>query len=93
MIWLQFLLLAGVLLTLVLILGKFIKSFKTPIKTFYSLFIILLLFTIGFAMRLANNQNLIDSGYYLTEISYLFVYILFTIALILGQKKYWKIKN
>jgi len=50
-----------------------------------------LIFTIGFSLRLSKNQNIIDMGYFMTDISFLFIEILFTIALILGQMKYWKI--
>ncbi|MBN1792500.1 hypothetical protein JW826_02340 [Candidatus Woesearchaeota archaeon] len=67
-----------------------LTSFKTRKQTFYPLLLALPLFTIGFCMRLTGTQETIDLGYYLTDTSYLYINILFTAALILGQKKYWK---
>ena len=68
-----------------------IMQFKTTKKLFAPIFIILLVFTIGFALRLSEAKQMVDTGYFLTEISDLATNLLFTVALILGQKKYWKI--
>ncbi len=81
-----------VLFVLVILLYKFLSEFKTKKTSFYPLFSILVLFTIGFGLRLSKVEELIDFGFFFTEISLLFTYILFTSCLILGQKRYWKIK-
>lgn len=47
-------------------------------------------FAVGFSLRLTSNKSMIDLGYFLTEISLLFTYILLVIFLFLGQAKYWK---
>ncbi|MBI2583454.1 MAG: hypothetical protein HYW25_02200 [Candidatus Aenigmarchaeota archaeon] len=48
------------------------------------------LFTVGFSMRLSKIQDMIDIGYFLTDMSFLFVYSIFSLSFILGQIKYWK---
>ncbi len=50
----------------------------------------LFIFSIGFIFRLTDNKVLIDLGYYFTEYSFLFIYILFAITFFLGQLRYWK---
>lgn len=89
-IW-QALIQASILASLLFLLSAFFKQFKDT-KTLQIIGIVLIMFTIGFAMRLTQNEEVVNLGYYLTEISYLFTYLLFTAALILGQKKYWNIK-
>lgn len=80
-----------VLSLIMLVFHKFVSQFKTKINTFIPLFAVLVLFTVGFGLRLSKQENLIDFGFFFTEISYLFTYVIFTSCLILGQKKYWKI--
>ena len=53
----------------------------------------LIMFTTGFIMRLAKKKSAVDVGYYLTEISYIFTYVIFSAAILLGQVKYWKTKH
>lgn len=89
-IW-QFVGQAVVFVVLFVLLAKFLAQFKADKKSFAPLFAILAIFTFGFALRLTGQQALIDFGYYFTEISYLFTYVLFTACLILGQKKYWRV--
>lgn len=69
----------------------FLRRYRTQLIDFFPLFLVLCLFAFGFGLRLSGKQAFIDFGYFLTDISYLFTYLLFTAALILGQKKYWKI--
>ena len=80
-----------ILIILVMALNKFLSQFATKKAAFYPLFLVLFMFSTGFAFRLSNNKPLVDFGFFFTEISYLFTYVLFTAALILGQKKYWRI--
>lgn len=71
---------------------KFLEKFevrKRSLLTFLSPFF---LFTVGYYLRLTGTRKLIDIGFFFTDSSYLFVYILFTVFLMLGQLKYWKIK-
>lgn len=50
----------------------------------------LLTFILGFLLRLSSNQAVIDLGFFLTETSSFFLTLLFTLALVLGQVKYWE---
>jgi len=50
----------------------------------------ILIFSLGFLLRLSEKEELIDLGYFLTGISVLFLSVLFAIFLFLGQLKYWK---
>lgn len=52
----------------------------------------LLTYVVGFTLRLSGNKEFIDLGYFFTEFSTIFVTILFSLCLYLGQIKYWKIK-
>ncbi len=81
----------AVLLIVAALLNSFLSQFKTSRKSFYLIFFIPILFSVGFGLRLSQNKEIVDFGFFLTEISYLFTYLLFTAALMLGQKKYWKI--
>lgn len=54
-------------------------------------FIPLMIFIFGFALRLSKNQGLVDLGFFLTDSSSFFVTLLFALALVLGQIKYWKV--
>ncbi|MBI2141192.1 hypothetical protein HYU16_02100 [Candidatus Woesearchaeota archaeon] len=79
-----------VVLILMMLLNNFLSRFKTSRKSFYPIFFIPVLFSLGFGFRFGQSKDVVDFGFFLTEISYLLTYLLFTAALILGQKKYWK---
>ena len=81
-----------VLAFLIFSLSFVLRKFDTNKTIFLPLYLVLVLFSLGFAFRLNGNSNLVDIGFYFTEISFLFVNILFTIVLLLGQKKYWRLK-
>lgn len=83
--------LTTVLLLLLAILTSFLNKFKTRKGMFYPLYLTLGIFAAGFSLRISGNPGLVDIGFFLTDASYLFTYVLFTAALILGQKKYWRI--
>ena len=73
------------------LLVNFLRKFRT-VKQIYTLVILpLLLFVIGFSMRLSNEKDFIDLGFFFTDFSFLFVYLMFAISFLLGQIKYWKI--
>jgi len=72
-----------------LLLGLIRKfSSKAPLKAV--VLFPLLSFVIGFSLRLSGPEEIIDLGFFFTDFSFLFVYILFTIALLLGQLRYWE---
>jgi len=74
------------------VLLKFLMKFKLR-KFFVAIFLLpLVLFVIGFSLRFVNDKILVDTGFFLTDFSFLFVYLLTALALILGQLKYWKVK-
>jgi len=54
-------------------------------------FLPLMIFVLGFALRLSRNQSLVDLGFFFTDSAAFFVTLLFTLALILGQVKFWKV--
>jgi hypothetical protein len=85
--------LLGVLALLMALLYLLIKNFEVDIKNFYVLFLALIIFSIGFSLRLTDQEKLVGFGFFMTEISFLFVNVLFTAALLLGQLKYWKAAN
>ncbi len=51
------------------------------------------LFVSGFALRFSGLMDLIDIGYFFTDLSYLLVYTLFSFTFLLGQLKYWKVSE
>jgi len=75
-----------------ILLMKFLGNFKVKKLTLEILTFPLLVFALGFALRLTDQKELIDTGFFLTDYSSLFVYLLFAACLVLGQLKYWKIK-
>ena len=46
----------------------------------------------GFCLRISENIQLVDLGYFLTGFAGLFLSLVWTIGVILGQIKYYKIK-
>ena len=68
----------------------FCRSFTKDLKLPLVLFVPIVNFSFGFMMRLSENKQIVDLGFFFTESSTIFIYILFTLALILGQLKYWK---
>ena len=55
------------------------------------IFFPLITFVLGFSLRLAKAQGAVDVGFFFTEFSFLFVYLLFALSFLLGQIKYWKL--
>ena len=76
------------ILVMSILIIMFISRFRLNWLVFLGLFPIFL-FSAGFALRLGSSGELIDMGFYFTEISYLFVYVIFTLCLAFGQAKYW----
>ncbi|MFA5827934.1 MAG: hypothetical protein WC841_01030 [Candidatus Shapirobacteria bacterium] len=87
------------LLAQLLVLFIFIKYFLNWISDFkikknrLIIFLVIpLIFITGIGLRISNNKNLVDFGYFLTDFSGLIATVLFTICLYPGQIKYWQIK-
>ena len=66
------------------------RKFNVSMKLSVYFILPLSFFCIGFLMRLSLNQGLIDLGFFFTESSVMFLTVLFSIALFLGQLKYYK---
>lgn len=65
---------------------RFTKELSLPVILIFPVII----FSVGFGLRFSENKPIVDLGYFLTESTSIFLYALFTGALILGQFKYWK---
>ncbi|MFW5746013.1 MAG: hypothetical protein ACOCWQ_00500 [Nanoarchaeota archaeon] len=50
----------------------------------------LFIYSSGFLLRLSSDTDLIDTGFFLTGISTVYLSILFALMLFLGQIRYWK---
>jgi len=80
----------SVLFAGILLITRFISAFKIK-REYFLLFIFpLFIFTLGFSMRLTEIKSMVGLGFFFTDFSFLFVYLLFAIALMLGQLRYWK---
>ncbi len=80
---------ALVFFLLTTLIYRLLKKFN-KVNLFIYFLIPLLIFTTGFILRLSSKNEFIGLGYFLTDISNLWLYILFTLGIILGQVKYWK---
>jgi hypothetical protein len=58
----------------------------------YTLFLLapLFSFSFGFLLRLNPNEEIVDVGFFFTESSLMFSYLLLTLTMLMGQLKYWK---
>ncbi|MFH1977968.1 MAG: hypothetical protein ABIJ92_01430 [Candidatus Aenigmatarchaeota archaeon] len=74
----------------VLLMLNFLGRFKIQKSLIYTLVFPFLLFTVGFSLRLSGSQSMIDMGYFFTDFSFLFTYLLFGSSFVLGQLRYWK---
>ncbi len=70
-------------------LHSFLRAFRAP-KTFLLSVFPLALFSFGFALRLRSEKEIVDLGFFFTDFAFLFTYVLFAAALLLGQIRYWK---
>jgi hypothetical protein len=84
-------LVAGVLY--VTLLGIVLRRFVTSWQLVLPFLVLPLVYSLGYALRLTYHPFFVDLGYYLTDMSYFFVTLLFTTALFMGQFKYWKIES
>jgi hypothetical protein len=81
-------LIAGILLGSIFYL---MRKFKLSNRFFFLISIPLILFVIGFILRLSVDKSIVDIGFFFTEINYVFVYAIFATAWLLGQSKYHKV--
>jgi len=75
------------------LLNLFLDGFKIKRRRLVVFVFPLLIYAVGFALRLTKTEDLIDLGYFFTEFSALFVTILFSLCMYLGQLRYWRIKK
>lgn len=50
----------------------------------------LLIYSFGYILRLSGDKPLVDLGFYMTDYSFMFVYTIFAVSILLGQLRYWK---
>ncbi|MBW2988611.1 hypothetical protein DRJ48_01970, partial [Candidatus Woesearchaeota archaeon] len=74
------------------VIHLFLREFRVKHRLFLPLTLVLVIFCLGFALRLLPNKHTVDIGFFFTEISYLLVYITFAAGLILGQIRYWRLR-
>ena len=82
----------SVLVASFIFLDYLMKKFKLRLSLKSLLFFPLVIFVIGFSLRFSESQSVIDTGYFMTEFTYVFIYLIFAMAVLLGQLKYWKIE-
>lgn len=70
---------------------NFLKKFNVGRDVYATVLLPLFVFVAGYSLRLSGDKEMIDIGYFFTDFSFLFVYIVFAISFLLGQIKYWKI--
>jgi len=73
----------------VVMLSGFLNNFAVPRNVYAMMLLPLIIFPAGFFLRLTGMEELIDVGFFLTEFSFLFVYVIFAASLVLGQLRYW----
>lgn len=75
-----------------LLILSLLRDFKVSRKKSVYFLIPLLVYLVGFSFRLTGNKNLIDLGFLFTDFSEIFITVVFSLCIYLGQLKYWKIK-
>jgi len=75
-----------------ILLRGLLKKFKVEKFVLKIILFPLIIFVIGFILRLSGDQSLIDTGFFLTGYSLIFIYLLMGLGFMLGQIKYWKVK-
>jgi hypothetical protein len=86
----QILIIISLLTTYGVLIFLFCRIFTKKPNLPLMLIIPVMIFSFGFILRLSEQKSMIDVGYFLTDSSSIFLYALFTGALILGQIKFWK---
>ncbi len=76
----------------VALLNLLLADFKVKKRRLVVFAFPLLTYAAGFSLRLTSVKELIDLGFFFTEFSTIFVTVLFSLCLYLGQVKYWKVK-
>ena len=86
----------AVIVVAILLIYRILNGFSLLLKTTEQtrkgvvsiVFPVCLMFCIGFVLRLSNDNDIIDIGYFLTDFSYLLSYLLIAFAALFGQAKY-----
>lgn len=76
-----------------LVLMDFLRIFQVSRRVYLITAYPILLFSIGFSLRLTGDAGLVDIGFFLTDFSSLTIWIIFALTFVLGQLKYWSIKK
>ncbi len=88
---LELLTILTVFLVSTIVLLRFFRKFTKSLDLVKIVLLPLGLFAVGFYMRIQGD--LVDIGYFFTDFSFLFVYIVFAVTFLLGQIKYWRIRE
>jgi len=80
------------LLVFVFLLNLLLTDFKVKKRRLVVFAFPLLTYATGFTLRISGVKELIDLGFFFTEFSTIFVTVLFSLCMYLGQVKYWKLK-
>lgn len=73
-----------------ILVHNFLKTFRLRRKYTAPMVFPLVLFTAGFSLRLSGVQEMMDIGFFFTDFTFVFIYILFTASFMMGQIRYWK---
>jgi len=76
----------------IVLLNFLLADFEIKRKKLLVFVLPLLTYAAGFTLRLSDNKELVDLGFFFTEFSTIFVTVLFSLCMYLGQLKYWRIK-
>jgi len=76
----------------VALLNFLLADFKLKKGKLLAFIFPLLIYVVGFTLRLSGNKELVDLGFFFTEFSSIFVTVLFSLCLYLGQLRYWRVK-
>lgn len=81
----------AVLIVLRAVFVLWVRKFTRRLSLYVPILLALLLFGVGFALRMSGAQPMVDLGFFCTEAAGLFLTALFVAALILGQQRYWEL--
>ncbi|MBI4999225.1 hypothetical protein HZB97_00455 [Candidatus Gottesmanbacteria bacterium] len=75
-----------------ILIFTFLREFKILKRRVLVFIFPLFTYVVGFSLRLTGDKELVDLGFFFTEFSTIFVTVLFSLSLYLGQIRYWRIK-
>lgn len=75
-----------------LLLHFLFRSFRLSIRWVAVFSFPVLLFLVGFILRLSDAKEYVDVGFFFTEYAFLYGSVLLWFAMLAGQIKYWDVK-